>query len=397
MDDVDPPTWHSGLDSVWRSGWLGGRRWRRELVLPAVLLAVQLAGAAATVAGHHHPAQHLGVADWLLLGLGPLALVFRKRWPVAVLWVAFAATLSPSGAWPANLSLIVAFWLAAVGGHRLAAWVVVAVGYLSSVWLAPLAFGTPRVSLAFALALAGWLAVLVAAAEVDRLRRARRTEAQAARKLEARRQASEERLQMARDLHDMIGHHISLINVQAAVALDLMERQPGQARVALTAIEGASRDALAQLRTMLAALRREGEDAPRSPAPGLDRLEELIALTRAAGISVTIQTAGDRRPLPAAVDLAAYRIVQESLTNAARHAALATVNVRLAYGATGLDIEVSDDGRSPLANGSHPPGTGNGIAGMRERAVALGGWLQAVPRPAGGFAVAAHLPFGARP
>ena len=123
--------------------------------------------------------------------------------------------LTPSGAWSANLSLIVAFFLAATSGHRRAAWVVIVVGYVSSVWLAPLAYGNPVGSLTFALALAGWLAVLVIAAEVVRLRRERTIETRPPRALEARRQTSEERLQMARDLHDVFGHNISLINVQA--------------------------------------------------------------------------------------------------------------------------------------------------------------------------------------
>ena len=119
-----------------------------------------------------------------------------------------------------------------------------------------------------------------------------------------------------------------------------------------------------------------------------------MELTRAAGIPVTVQTVGEARSLPAAVDLAAYRIVQESLTNVARHAARATATVRLTHGPDGLDIEVRDDGRSPAANGASPGGTGSGIAGMRERADALGGRLEAGPDPGGGFAVTAHLPLG---
>ena len=250
----------------------GQAGWRRDLALPAVLLVVQLAGAAATVTGHHSPARHLGPADWVLLVAGPLALVFRRRWPVAVLWVAFVATLTPSGAWSANLSLIAAFFLAATSGHRRAAWVVIAVGYLCSVWLAPLAYGNPTGSLTFALALAGWLAVLVIATEVVRLRRERTVETRATRALDARRRASEERLQMARDLHDVIGHNISLINVQAGVGLDLMDTHPEQARAALAAIKAVSKDALDELRTMLAAPppRRRGSPScprarPRSP------------------------------------------------------------------------------------------------------------------------------------
>ncbi|HUZ01431.1 MAG TPA: sensor histidine kinase, partial [Thermomicrobiaceae bacterium] len=217
------------------------------------------------------------------------------------------------------------------------------------------------------------------------------------RALDARRQASEERLQMARDLHDMIGHNISLINVQAGVGLDLMDTQPEQARAALTAIKAVSKDALDELRTMLAALRQADEDAPRTPAPGLERLDELVEATRAAGISVTVQVVGERQVLPAAVDLAAYRIVQESLTNVARHAGPATATVRLAYRADALDIAIEDDGCAPTANGASPPGTGTGIAGMRERAGALGGRLQAGPRSGEGFAVTAHLPIGGQP
>ena len=377
--------------------WLKGLDWPHDLALPTVLLVLQLGGAAASVAGRHGPAEHLGAADWLLLIVGPLSLLFWRRWPVAVLWVAFAATLTPSGAWSANLSLIAAFFLAATSGHRYAAWVVIAVGYLSSVWLAPLAFGNRGASLTFALALAGWLAVLVIAAEVVRLRRERAAAARAARAVDARRRATEERLQMARDLHDVIGHNISLINVQAGVGLDLMETQPEAAQVALGAIKTASKEALNELRAMLAALRNSEEDAPRAPTPGLARLDELAELTRAAGIEVVVQTIGGCRVLPAALDLAAYRIVQESLTNVARHAGPATATVRLAYRTDGLDIEVSDDGKAAMGNGGRLPGTGSGIGGMRERAVALGGRLTAGPRDGGGFTVSAHLPLGGSP
>jgi signal transduction histidine kinase len=310
------------------------------------------------------------------------------------LWVTFAATLTPSGAWPANLSLIVAFFLAAASGHRSAAWVVIAVGYLSAVWLAPLAFGNREGSQTFALALGGWLAVLVIAAEVVRLRRERAADARAARAVDARRRASEERLQMARDLHDVIGHNISLINVQAGVGLDLMDTQPEAARAALSAIKTVSKDALDELRGMLAAFRNAAETAPRAPAPGLDRLDDLVELTRAAGIAVVLEIAGECRALPTAVDLAAYRIVQESLTNVVRHACPAVATVHLRYDVDGLDLEITDDGRVAAGNGSRLPGTGSGISGMRERALALGGRFSAGPRTGGGFTVSAHLPLG---
>jgi signal transduction histidine kinase len=200
---------------------------------------------------------------------------------------------------------------------------------------------------------------------------------------------------MARDLHDVIGHNISLISVQAAVGLDLMDSDPAQARAALSAIKTVSREALDELRSMLAALRQTGEQAPTAPTPGLARLPELAQLTRAAGRPVRIEVSGATRTLPAAVDLAAYRIVQESLTNVARHAGPGAATVRLGYRADGVSVEVSDNGRGVpggrQASGTGG-GTGSGIAGMSERAAALGGHLTAGPRDGGGFVVSAWLP-----
>jgi signal transduction histidine kinase len=391
LDHVDQRTSVTNGGTGRRPGWLANFGWRRDLALPAVLLVVQLAGATATTAGHHGQQSRLGVADWILLVVGPVALTFRHRHPVGVLWVALAATLTPSGSWSANLSLIVAFFIAATGGHRRAAWVVIVSGYICSVWLAPLVFGHSIASLQFALLLLAWLTVLVIAAEGVRMRRERSVETRAARQLDAQRRASEERLGMARDLHDVIGHNISLINVQAGVGLDLMDTHPEQARAALAAIKAVSKDALDELRTMLVALRQTDEEAPRSPTPGLDRLPELIDLTRAAGLSVVTKVTGDPLLLPAAVDLAAYRIIQESLTNVARHASPAAATVRLTYEVDSLLIEIIDNGHTAAGNGVSP-GAGSGIAGMCERASALGGRLDAGSRPEGGFAVTARLP-----
>jgi signal transduction histidine kinase len=230
---------------------------RSQLRLPAALLILQLAGAIATSAHAHGRTGHLGVVDWLLVVLGPLALVFRRRHPVIVLWVAFAATLTPSGSWVCNLSLIAAFFGAALSGHRRAAWTVILVGYICSVWLAPLVYGNPTASVEFVLLLFGWLVVLMISAEVVRLRAERAAQTQAARHLDQRNQASAERLRMASDLHDVIGHTISLINVQAGVGLDLVDTQPEQARIALAAIKDVSKDALSELRTVLDTLRED--------------------------------------------------------------------------------------------------------------------------------------------
>jgi signal transduction histidine kinase len=378
--------------------WLKGLGWRRDLALPMVLAVFQLG---ATYGADHHDRspQTLSNGAWALLLVGPLALIFRRRHPVVVMWIAFAATLGPSGPRFAYLSLIVSFFVAATSGHRRAAWLVIVVGYVGSLWIAPLVWGDALPTLEGALLLGAWLAVLVIAAEAVRIQRERTSESRASRQLELKRQTSEERLQMARDLHDVIGHNISLINVQAGVGLDLMDSHPEQARVALTAIRTVSKEALDELRTMLAALRQDGEEAPRSPAPGLSRLPELIELTCAAGLVVDTEIVGNPASLPAAIDLAAYRIIQESLTNVARHGSLAKATVRIAYEPDSLAIDVLNSGRPgavtiPANRGDSALGAGSGIIGMWERAAALGGDLEAGPRPGGGFAVAARLPIG---
>ena len=380
--------------------WLGDLRWPGDFAVPVVVGVVQVAGG---YFSDWHRHLQLGPAGWALLVLGPLALVVRRLHPVAALSVAFAATLGPPGTTAGFLSLIVAFFVAATSGHRRAAWASIVAGFVWSVWLGPLVYEQKPASASFALALGAWLVALVVAAEAVRMAHERRVERQSARELELRRLASEERLRMARDLHDVIGHNISLISIQAGVGLDLMEAQPEQARAALVAIKAVSKEALGELRAMLNALRRDDDEIPRSPAPGLDRLGELVQLTRAAGLPVTTEIVGMPHPLPAAVDLAGYRIVQESLTNVARHAPGATATVRIAYEDADVLVEVVDDGGPSVGNagpntgpntGNIGTGTGSGIAGMKERARALGGDLVTQPRPHGGFEVRARLPLG---
>src|SRR6516164_3831621 len=373
--------------------WLRTLSLRRDLALPLVVLAVQLIGQA--VAGRtfdlFHPPHPLGALDWVLLVVGPVALVARRRHPVPVLWVNLAAVLPwSSGSGWAHVSFIIAFFVAATAGKRYSAWFALAIDF-AAIWLFPLIFNYPNPPVNDALLLAGWLLALVIAAEAYRFRAERAAATRASRQIEQRRQQSEERLQVARDLHDVIGHNISLINVQASMGLDLMDSQPEQARAALSAIKSASKEALEELRTMLTTVRQDDDAAPRSPAPGLDRLPELIELTRAAGLSVDVEVAGTAPPLPAAVHLAAYRIIQESLTNVARHAARARVTVRVTYGDAAVHVEIDDDGKAP-AGASSTIGTGSGITGMRERAAALGGNLSAGFRQGGGFRVSAWLP-----
>jgi signal transduction histidine kinase len=330
-----------------------------------------------------------GLALVLVL-LGPAALAVRDRWPLVAAAVASAAAVVYIGSGypygPIFVSVAFALFTAVQAGHRRSTWTVAALGYggyLVAMLVDPTAGpGPPAAHLAL---VAGWLAVILAVSEVVRTRREQAAEAARAEAEEERRRVGEQRLVIAQELHDVLAHNISLINVQAGVALHLIDEQPDQARTALANIKEASRDALHELRTALDLLRRG--DAPRKPAPRLDDLDTLVAGVRAGGLDVRLEVDPSVVPLPSAVELAAYRIVQEALTNVTRHARADAVTVRLGYG-DGVTIEVIDDGVGG------PAGPGNGIAGMRERAVALGGTVEAGPLPGGGFRVVAHLPGG---
>ncbi|MBO2448270.1 sensor histidine kinase [Actinomadura barringtoniae] len=363
-------------------------------------------------AGSHRdrpPCEPLDAFGVLLLIAGPALLLFRRRYPRATLAGVGAVTvvyfLHGYVYGPVFLSAVVALVAAVVAGHRLAAWA--GTSATIAVYLALTAlFGqnvrghgsgliqAEKPDWGGTMMVIGWALVTLTAAELIRLRSVRLAEAARTRAEEARRQASEERLRMARELHDVLAHNISMINVQAGVALHLMDDDPQQARTALAAIKDASKEALSEMRSVIGVLRSDGETAPRSPTAGLDRLEELLERARTAGLPVDAQIEGERRPIPAGADLAAYRIVQESLTNVTRHAGTGpvTATVRIAYGDRDIAVQVDDDGRGVSLLDDHPEGTGSGIRGMRERATALGGRFEAGPRPGGGFRVTATLP-----
>jgi signal transduction histidine kinase len=387
----------------------------RLAVFCGVVQIAATAGAAHHVSRTHscwwastcHPATPLDAGAYALLALGPLALVLRRRYVREVLVFVFAVTVVyvargyPLG--PNFLSLGLAIVSAMFAGERVLAWAAVAAG-----WLVFLALpwvlghsGGPKVLAA--LAIAAWLLVALASVEAMRSRRERFAEIKRSRELQARTRADEERLRIAQELHDVLAHNISLINVQSGVALHLMDEKPEQARIALTAINEASADALREVSSVLGILRGTGEKPPRAPTAGLDRLDDLVTRTTAAGVGVTLDVHGERRPLPASIDLAAFRIVQEALTNIVRHAGAGAATVELTYGPDELTVQIDDDGRSPGASGVRrevPDGEsgGNGIPGMRERAVALGGTFDAGPRSGGGFRVRARIPVpGKRP
>jgi signal transduction histidine kinase len=382
----------------WRTGRAAGRRpvW----LLSAVLAVVQVVGTS-VAARHQTQRVQLDVLGYLLLLAGPALLLLRRSRPVLMTAGTGAVTLLyvvlgyPWG--PVFASLVVAFFSAVAAGHRRAVLIVAGLVYAGHLavaawlyrWLPPAHdHGLTWMGLSGS---AAWLLAVLAGAELFRVRREQIARDRKERAEAERRRAGEERLRIARELHDVLAHSISVINVQAGVALALMDEHPEQARTALTTIKAASKEALGEVRQVLGTLRAPG-DAPRSPAPGLDRLPELLEQAAAAGLSAEVGVEGARRPLPPGVDLAAFRIVQEALTNIVRHSGARTARVRLTYTPQYVDVRVDDDG--PAVAGGESGG-GNGLVGMRERAAALGGAVETGTRPDGGFRVQARLPSSA--
>ena len=237
------------------------------------------------------------------------------------------------------------------------------------------------------------LAVVATAGLAVRVRRGQKAMLEEKREHDAWLRIHSERLRIARDLHDAVGHQVALISVQAGAMGYLLDTDPVKARESLAHIQQASEAALEELRLAVGLLRQPGDSEPTEPAGGLGRLDELIGSFAATGLNVTCYLTGQARPLPEAVDLTAYRVIQESLTNTAKHAAGASASVRLAFRPGVLALAVEDDGPGASGNdliGSSP--AGHGLIGMRERAAAVGGWVSAGPRGGGGFQVLAELP-----
>ncbi|MGC5034292.1 MULTISPECIES: sensor histidine kinase [unclassified Streptomyces] len=244
-----------------------------------------------------------------------------------------------------------------------------------------------------------WLLLPLAAGNMTRMRRAylhavqaRAEHAERTREEEARMRVTEERMRIARELHDVVAHHMALANAQAGTAAHLALTSPEQSRKILNDLTGTTSAALRELKAALGLLRRH-DDADGTgtlePSPGLARLPELVAACESAGLDVAVSTEGEPQPLSPGVDLTAYRIVQEALTNVSKHAAAETAHVLLSYTDSRLLITVTNDGPSRPAAGQ---GRGFGVMGMRERARSIGGDLCAGPRPQGGFEVATALP-----
>lgn len=339
----------------------------------------------------------------VLMVLAAGALVFRRRAPRAVLAATSALSLvellggDPRA--PVVMSAVVALYTVAARTDRSTTW---RTGFstMTGLTAAAMLAGPFPWYAQENLGIFAWTGMAAAAGDAVRSRRAfvdaireRAERAERTREEEARRRVAEERLRIARDLHDVVAHHIALVNVQAGVASHVMDKRPDQAKEALAHVREASRSALDELRDTVGLLRQTGDpEAPTEPAPGLARLDELVDTFRNAGLPVEVArpdlpTTG---PLPAATDLAAYRVLQEALTNVRKHAGPdAKAEVSVVRVGPNIEITVLDNGTGTDAPAD---GGGHGLLGMRERVTALGGTCTASPRYGGGFRVHAILP-----
>jgi len=383
-----------------RYALLARRLW--AVALPLVVGLFLLAA----LSGEHRLSSEQSDDRGLRLGLGTAlvagqvaALYWRRTRPVTVAVVAVAGgagsqLLAPSGLFPA--AGMVALWsLTTQRSWRLSVPALVALLGVVAISLPTAADG----DVYFVMAV---VALVWALAEAVRNHRRALAE-------QTRRAVSEERARIARELHDVLAHSVSMIVVQASAGDDVFDHSPESARAALRAIETAGREALGELRLLLAAVRPGlGPDsgpgtvsAPDGealrPGPGLDRIDEVTDPLREAGLDVAVRRAGTVRPLPGAVDLSAYRIVQEALTNCLRHARATRVVVELRYGRDLLEVDVRDNGQGHAGSAGASAGAGMGLIGMRERAAVLGGSVIAGPGPDGGYRVEARLPLAASP
>ncbi|GAB3011046.1 histidine kinase [Streptomyces pseudoechinosporeus] len=360
----------------------GVRDWAIAVGVAAALLVTGLSG--------QHSATNLDLLGYALLVVGGLALAACRRAPVPVLAVTglCAVGYQAAGFDVPAVAYLFAVYAAVRAGYRVIT-VAASVAMLAALPLAALASGLHDTGEAFAQARGAlelaWLIAAGAAGEALRQAERRADEAERTREETARRRADEERLHIARELHDSLTHQISVIKVQAEVAVHVARKRGEQVPEALLAIQQAGREATRELRATLEALRDDDTAPPR----GLDHVPELVERARTIGLDATLTIEGPRHDVPAAVDRTAYRIVQESLTNIARHAGAATASVRIDCRSDALAIRIDDDGKATPDTALVP---GVGLLGMRERVTALGGRLRAEPRCEGGFTVQAELP-----
>jgi signal transduction histidine kinase len=372
-----------------------------DLALIAALMGSAVLGASLTLPNADPPGDHRAAV--LLLGVSCLALFLHRTHPrVTVVVNAVCATvviaqgylLTPLLLAPVMTSL---YWLAT----RTERGTIRRFGFATMAALtvaAAVSDSMDHVSLLLrTIGPFFWLLLPLAAGTMTRLRRAyleatqaRAEHAERTREEEARLRVTEERMRIARELHDVVAHHLALANAQAGTAEHLALANPRQTQQILHDLTGTTSSALRELKATLGLLRQtDDEGAPLEPAPGLARLPELVSSCASAGITVTVATEGEPQPLSPGVDLTAFRIVQEALTNVTKHAATQAAHVRFVYDGPRLLITVTDEGPPTAAA---EPSKGFGVMGMRERAHSIGGELRAGPRPEGGFEVSTALP-----
>jgi signal transduction histidine kinase len=376
-------------------------------VVTAVIILLLFATGAVGSAWTSEEPSGQRIAWWpgvLLAGVACVALVWHRRYPRTVVAVtavcgntagAIGYLLTPLLLAPLMAAL---YWLAVHTDRRTArialvgtAVLLISTALIFDPYHHPLSLKT--------IGPAAWVLMPIAWGTSARLRRAyldavqaRAEYAEHNREEEARYRVAEERMRIARELHDVIAHHLALANAQAGTAAHLARTHPQQVQKILDDLVGTTGSALRELKATVGLLRQANEpDAPLEPTPGLDRLAELTTAFATAGLKVSVTTEGEPRPLSPGVDLTAFRIVQEALTNVTKHAASETAHVRLGYSRDRLTLTVSDDGATTV-HSAPAPGHGFGLIGMRERAQSVGGRLKADHRPEGGFEVTTDLP-----
>lgn len=373
-----------------------GYGWVRTIVAPA-LLVVLLGLADPSLQG---PGRHLpSAAQVAVIVAGTVPLLWRLRRPLLVAAAVLVADcalplITPHYPWVPGASMLALYTLA-VRTERRAAWAATAVAALCLTGASMLGSPDGLLSIAHVLP-ANFVIVVVVAGDSVRNRRAylaqveeRALQAERTREEDARRSVREERVRIARELHDMVAHHMTLVNAQVGVAHHLLRTDPDRAYQALAHVKDTSRSALDELRATVSLLRDDADPhAELQPAPSLSDLDDLLTSVRETGLDIQLSTSGPARRLSGATDLAAYRIVQEALTNASKHGTGNCATLDLTYTGTTLDIIVTNQGR-PAQRG---PGTGHGIIGMRERAEAASGTLAAGLRLDGSYRLDATLP-----
>ncbi|WP_031078899.1 histidine kinase [Streptomyces sp. NRRL S-118] len=335
----------------------------------------------------------LDPAGYLLVALVNLPVVFRSRAPVAVCLVVLAlwTVYVSAGYWPVVNSFAPMLAVHTVASLRPLRTAVTCAALMSAVWIHAGAITDGSHMPSVVGQALGFSAVLlrfghVAGRSAELARRLREEQEE-----RARREVAEERGRIARELHDVVAHHMSVISVQVGLARFVFDSDPGTARAALGTIADTSTEALEELRRVLKVLRTDGDGGPVAPMPGIARLGEMAERVRAGGVPVDLCVEGTPRPLPPGVDLCVYRVVQEALTNVLKHAPGANARVELRYRERHVDVAITDDGKGVIQDRVRNGG-GHGLIGMRERAKLYGGTITVGPRSEGGFAVGLTLP-----